>query len=163
VSWNVNMPAAEELLRSRIVIIAMQDVGVPYQWGGNDPEKDGGLDCSGAVLRWWRSAGIAFPDMSAEVLRQRLAVTDTPKPGDLAFYSPDASNASANHVVMVLSPNACIGANGGTSPNPSETTSDYRSRMNAKMASVRLVDHRNGGLRYRGVFLDFRSCPIPAT
>jgi cell wall-associated NlpC family hydrolase len=63
-------------------------IGVPYVWGGSDPNV--GFDCSGLTMWSWAQAGISLPHSSAlqyavlpHVARAEL------QPGDLVFfYSP---------------------------------------------------------------------------
>lgn len=142
--------------RERVVAAALADVGVPYLWGGNEP-KDGGLDCSGAVLRWLNSVRTPpLPDMTAEMLRQRLPIALYPKVGDVAFYG---KGGKASHVVLLLSAGgqSIVGANGGGKPLAKEKPPDYMARMARTYASVRIEDHRKGGMYYRSDLLDVRS------
>lgn len=149
----------EQLVRDRVVAAALRDVGVPYRWAGNDPVKDGGLDCSGAVLRWMRAGGIHLQDMTAEDLRLKLPASISPLPGDLAFYGP---MGKATHVVLVLTAGgkSIAGANGGGRPKPPETPAAYQARMDRARAGVHLEDHRRGGAGYRTDFLGFARLPV---
>lgn len=67
-----------------VVDIAMQYLGVPYQWGGASPS---GFDCSGFVMYVYGKVGIGLPHSAAaqynsgtHVSRSQLA------PGDLVFF-----------------------------------------------------------------------------
>lgn len=144
--------------RELAIIAAVKDVGIPYVWGGNDPVKDGGLDCSGAVLRWLSFGGVLISDTTADGLRKMFPVSIKPRMGDLAFYG----TVKAVHVVMVMNDgaSAVIGANGGGRPLVGEKLSEYQDRMVRKTASVRIEDHRKGGANFRSDLLDFRS-PFP--
>lgn len=152
-----------DLFRLRVVAEALSLVGLPYKWGGNYPAKDGGLDCSGFVLHVWRRAGLDLADMTAQGLRDTCAMISAGDalPGDVAFYGFDPVRAS--HCVLILSPGgkAIIGANGGTSLRPNESALDYQQRMARVQASVRIEDHRKGGVGYRWDLLGVGRCPIP--
>lgn len=68
---------------------AMQYLGVPYLWGGTDP--DVGLDCSGFVQLVYRSLGVELPRVSRDQATAGVAVPsiEDARPGDLiAFGEP---------------------------------------------------------------------------
>ena len=72
-------------LGARAARIALQAVGVPYQWGGASPTA--GFDCSGLVYWVYRHLGVELPhssyalyDRGRRVSRSRLKV------GDLLFF-----------------------------------------------------------------------------
>lgn len=156
------MMQREEEVRARVVRAALADLGVEYRWGGNDPETSGGLDCSGAALRWLRAGGIDLGgDMTADMIRLKLEAVDVPQVGDLAFYG-DRDTRRATHVVLVLGPEgkAIIGANGGGPPMRSESPEKYSERMARQRASVRIEDFRQGGHKYRGDLLSCASLPV---
>lgn len=90
--------------------------GVPYLWGGDDPDADdpekAGLDCSGLVTyAIWKGGG---PDWRRTHTAQRLwdvfPETIAPKVGDLAFYGLTPLNIS--HVMVWLG-GTVYGASGG--------------------------------------------------
>ncbi len=73
----------------QIVDGSMQYLGVPYKWGGTDP--DTGLDCSGFVQQAYEDFGIDLPRVSRDQAKVGTEVPsiDQAKPGDLvAFGSP---------------------------------------------------------------------------
>ncbi|MBK5224011.1 MAG: transglycosylase SLT domain-containing protein [Acidimicrobiia bacterium] len=80
-----------------VVDQAMTYLGVPYLWGGTNPEV--GLDCSGFVQRVHRDLGIELPRVSGDQARggTPVASLDEARPGDvLAFGEP------VNHVAIYL-------------------------------------------------------------
>ncbi len=74
---------------SKAVDAAKKYLGVPYLWGGTDPDK--GLDCSGLLQRAYADVGVTLPRVAADQARAGTAVPDlaSAKAGDLvAFGSP---------------------------------------------------------------------------
>jgi peptidoglycan DL-endopeptidase CwlO len=72
-----------------VVDEAKKYLGVPYVWGGTDPEK--GLDCSGLVQLVYKNLGIDLPRVSYQQATAGRAVDGmaNARPGDiLAFNSP---------------------------------------------------------------------------
>jgi len=72
-----------------VVAEARKYLGVPYVWGGTDP--DNGLDCSGLVQLVYKNLGIDLPRVSYEQATAGRPVDGlaNAKPGDiLAFNSP---------------------------------------------------------------------------
>ena len=104
----------EYRIRKGLCSRAVEMIGVPYVWGGNDPNY--GLDCSGAVVHCMRWVGLLAPDedLSAQGLADgsvrvsRVGVM----PGDLIFYG--RSWESVTHVVMVIAFERVIGASNGS-------------------------------------------------
>jgi hypothetical protein len=75
--------------RDKVVQEARKYLGIPYLWGGTDPEK--GLDCSGLVQLVYGNLGIDLPRVSRDQAKAGTAVPslDEAQPGDLlAFGSP---------------------------------------------------------------------------
>jgi hypothetical protein len=73
----------------QIVEGSMQYLGVPYRWGGTDPES--GLDCSGFVQQAYEDFGIDLPRVSRQqaTVGTEVPSIDQARPGDLvAFGSP---------------------------------------------------------------------------
>ncbi|HEY1133167.1 MAG TPA: transglycosylase SLT domain-containing protein, partial [Nocardioides sp.] len=81
-----------------VVAEARKYLGVPYVWGGTDPEK--GLDCSGLVQLVYDNLGIDLPRVSYQQATAGRAVEGglaNARPGDiLAFNSP------VNHVGIYI-------------------------------------------------------------
>ncbi|MFC6345350.1 C40 family peptidase, partial [Nocardioides hankookensis] len=88
-----------------VVADARKYIGVPYVWGGTDPEK--GLDCSGLVQKVYSDLGYDLPRVSyqqAEAGRPVDSLADA-QPGDiLAFGSP------VHHVAIYVGENQMIEA-----------------------------------------------------
>ena len=75
--------------RDKVIQEARKYLGVPYVWGGTDPNK--GLDCSGLVQLVYRNVGVELPRVSRDQAQEGTAVPslDEALPGDLlAFGSP---------------------------------------------------------------------------
>lgn len=73
----------------QVVDRAKTYLGVPYVWGGTDPQS--GLDCSGLVQRVYRDLGIELPRVSRDQAQAGVPVgsMDQARPGDLlAFGHP---------------------------------------------------------------------------
>lgn len=72
-----------------VVAAAERYLGVPYVWGGTDPQK--GLDCSGLVQRAYADLGVDLPRVSRDQAKVGTPVASLAdaRPGDLlAFGSP---------------------------------------------------------------------------
>ena len=94
-----------------VVAEARQDLGIPYVWGGTDPQK--GLDCSGLVQLVYKNLGIDLPRVSYQQATQgqKVASLDQARPGDLlAFGSP-----RVNHIAIYIGDGKMIHA-----PRPGE-------------------------------------------
>ncbi|MBO9523537.1 MAG: transglycosylase SLT domain-containing protein [Nocardioidaceae bacterium] len=73
-----------------VVSEARKYLGIPYVWGGTDPQK--GLDCSGLVQLVYKNLGYDLPRVSWQQAKAGTEVTgglSNARPGDiLAFGSP---------------------------------------------------------------------------
>ena len=89
--------ARREALRLSIVRNALQYVGNPYVYGGNNPNT--GVDCSGFTKYIMaNTAGVYLNRTAASQSTQGQAVSaEEARPGDLVFYS---NGASVNHVAI---------------------------------------------------------------
>ncbi len=88
-----------------VVSGALEHLGTPYLWGGNDPTV--GVDCSGLVRDAFRDIGVDMPRVSRDQARMGIEVAslDDALPGDLlAFGSP------VNHVAVYLGDNKMVHA-----------------------------------------------------
>ena len=91
--------ARRKALREEIVARALQYVGNPYVYGGNDPNT--GVDCSG-FTRYILShvAGVYLNRTAASQSQQGQAIpADQARPGDLVFYS---NGSRVNHVAIYI-------------------------------------------------------------
>ncbi len=79
------------------VAAAESQIGVPYQWGAEDPGV--AFDCSGLTAWAWGQAGHPLPHYSGAQYDEtvRIPLADM-QPGDLLFYGPGGSE----HVAMYV-------------------------------------------------------------
>ena len=79
-----------QVLRERIVAEGLDQIGVPYVWGG---ESTSGFDCSGLVSWLWARHGYQLPHFAAAQFHMGPVVEMGPaldltklRPGDLLFF-----------------------------------------------------------------------------
>lgn len=72
--------------RQAVVDYARQFLGVPYTWGGNNPDE--GMDCSGYMVWIFKHFNISLP-RTAEAMRDsgKSVSRDQLKPGDLIVWT----------------------------------------------------------------------------
>jgi cell wall-associated NlpC family hydrolase len=71
---------------------ALSRLGLPYVWGGTDPNK--GMDCSGLTQWAYSQAGLKLPRTAAtQTIGQKVDINDI-QPGDLVIWS--------GHVAMYI-------------------------------------------------------------
>jgi cell wall-associated NlpC family hydrolase len=71
------------------VQIAMQYLGVPYVWGGDDPLT--GFDCSGLTMYVYAQLGIQLTHYTGSQFYEGARVPPWAlQPGDLVFFEPSA-------------------------------------------------------------------------
>lgn len=88
--------AASTSLGSEVVIRAIAMVGVPYRFGGSNPN---GFDCSGLVQYVYQELGIDVPRTAAEQYRAAEPVRlENIEPGDLLFFRTHGKRIS--HVAI---------------------------------------------------------------
>jgi cell wall-associated NlpC family hydrolase len=98
------MPAprvlAEAAQDNPVVAIALQYLGVPYEWGGASPKT--GFDCSGLVSYVFARLGVALPHYAAAQWYSPDTVWVAPtrlQPGDLVFFTgADGTHKAPGHV-----------------------------------------------------------------
>lgn len=90
---------------------ALRFLGVPYLWGGSDP--DAGFDCSGLVSEALMAVGILRERLDAQAIYEALRDEGiaTPSRGAVLFFG--TSVASISHVALALSDKIMVEAAGG--------------------------------------------------
>lgn len=104
-------PATASTPASRAIRFALDQIGLPYVWGGNGPKAGAaGFDCSGLSSAAYHSAGVGLPRTADSQFRSIPAVpgTEQPKMGDLVFYGNPAS--FIHHVGIYLGNGLMINA-----------------------------------------------------
>ncbi len=82
----------------RITGLALQQLGVPYVYGGSSP---GGFDCSGFVYYVFGQAGISLPRVADDQYLAGIPVKkENLRTGDLVFFCDDSGELS--HVGIYL-------------------------------------------------------------
>lgn len=80
--------------RLNLVQIARDLIGVPYRYGGTEPEY--GFDCSGLVFYSYRQGGVPVPRTAAQQRQYAMPVSASGlRPGDLVFFD---TRAKGGHV-----------------------------------------------------------------
>lgn len=99
----MNPSPATNVSGQDIVNYALQFVGNPYVWGGNNLET--GVDCSGFVNQVYKHFGINTVRYSLSFAYEGQAVSaDCMQPGDVIVYSP---KNGIGHVGIYIG-NGCI-------------------------------------------------------
>jgi len=81
------MQGAPSALAAIAVSFALDQLGTPYEWGGETPGV--GFDCSGLTQAAYAAAGIAIPRTSeAQWTTLPHVALSTLQPGDLLFFEP---------------------------------------------------------------------------
>ncbi|SEB89425.1 NlpC/P60 family protein [Nocardioides exalbidus] len=116
----------------QVVAKAKEMIGLPYVWGGTDPEK--GVDCSGLVQSVYRSFGIELPRLSADQARSGTPVASMAdaKPGDLIAWDNSSRNVGADHIAIYIGNGQMIEAprpGGHVQVVPVTTPPDYIRRV----------------------------------
>lgn len=98
-----------------LVLYALQFVGTPYRWGGDDPMD--GFDCSGYTQEILKAFGAAPPgDLTAQGLYDFFKDKSTDgmaKAGSLIFFGKGVKAIS--HIGILVSPELMLEAGGGGS------------------------------------------------
>ena len=93
-------------IKERVVYYAMRyaESDTYYKYGGQDPLRAIGIDCSGLVVMCYTYAlegtgyNLLLPDMSAAYMHENASdVTYNPEPGDLVFMG-DTNSSTINHI-----------------------------------------------------------------
>jgi cell wall-associated NlpC family hydrolase len=84
---------ATRRLGDQVVVMAAQNIGVKYAWGGVSPET--GFDCSGFTYYLGKQVGVELPRTAQEQFTIGMAVNQADlAPGDLVFFTTYADGAS---------------------------------------------------------------------
>lgn len=85
---------------AQVISFACAQLGLPYVWGGNGPDVNGGWDCSGLTQAAYRAAGISIPRTTYDQVHTGTTVSENQlAPGDLLFYS---TAGDVHHVGIYL-------------------------------------------------------------
>jgi cell wall-associated NlpC family hydrolase len=92
------------------ITYACNQIGLPYQWGGNGPANgDSGFDCSGLTTAAYAAAGITLPRTAqTQYNAGPLLPSGAPlQPGDLVFYG---TPRKVHHVAIYIGQDRIIHA-----------------------------------------------------
>ena len=96
----------------KAILKAVDCLYVPYIWGGNDPDEDGGVDCSGFIGHVLKHVNLLPEnyDKTAQGYMDKFAhlSVDPPYMGCLAFYGKRLNKIT--HVMLCINQRICIGA-----------------------------------------------------
>ncbi len=96
----VATPAAAVV--NTVITFARRQLGLPYQWGGNGPQRgDAGFDCSGLTQSAYAAGGVALPRTAHTQFYTdpQVAPGAALRPGDLVFYG---TLSSVHHVGLYI-------------------------------------------------------------
>jgi cell wall-associated NlpC family hydrolase len=107
--------AARNAAASGAVAYARSQLGKPYLWGGTGP---GAFDCSGLVMKAYRSAGVSIERTSQrQWASERHVPASRVRAGDLVFFAgADGTMTSPGHVGIVIGGGKMIEAYGAGYP-----------------------------------------------
>ena len=125
-----------------VVSKAKEMLGLPYVWGGTDPER--GVDCSGLVKSVYSSFGIELPRLSADQARagRPVASMNDVRPGDLIAWDNSSRNNGADHIAIYAGNGQMIEAprpGGKVQLVPVTTPPDYIRRVLPDAATTSMV------------------------
>ncbi|KRA31153.1 MULTISPECIES: transglycosylase SLT domain-containing protein [unclassified Nocardioides] len=85
-----------------VVAEAKKYVGLPYVWGGTNPEK--GMDCSGLVQVVYRNLGYDLPRVSNQQAQagRPVASMAEAQPGDLIAWDNSSRNNGVDHIAIYI-------------------------------------------------------------
>lgn len=123
----------------QVVAKAREMVGLPYVWGGTDPQS--GVDCSGLLQSVYSSFGIELPRLSADQARAGTPVASLAdaRPGDLIAWDNSSRNVGADHIAIYIGNGQMIEAprpGGKVQVVPVTTPPDYIRRVLPEATAV---------------------------
>lgn len=85
-----------------VVAEARKYLGLPYVWGGTNPEK--GLDCSGLVQLVYKNLGYDLPRVSYQQAASGRPVASMAEaqPGDLIAWDNSSRNNGVDHIAIYI-------------------------------------------------------------
>jgi cell wall-associated NlpC family hydrolase len=94
----VSRDSSSHSIINRVLVAAKRFVGVPYVWGGADPD---GFDCSGYIQYVFRLSGVNLP-RTADIQFEagRPVSYDQLRPGDVVFFSTYEPGPSHNGIYL---------------------------------------------------------------
>jgi len=124
----------------QLIQYAMQFVGIPYKWGGNNPVE--GFDCSGLVLELlvasgkWPHGKDANCQMIWEHFKANKVPGARPSAGDLVFFGKSVK--AITHIGFCINDQYMIEAGGGDSTT---TSNEVAAKRNA-FVRIRPIKYR---------------------
>ncbi len=96
--------------RFRMIEVAKSTIGVPYKWGGNNPQR--GFDCSGLMSYVHKNAlGLKIPRTAAQQRDNSRTINYSQlQPGDMLFFK---TGKKTNHVGVYIGDRKFIHAPSG--------------------------------------------------
>jgi cell wall-associated NlpC family hydrolase len=104
-------PTTASAPATRAVRFALDQLGLPYVWGGNGPDAGAaGFDCSGLTKAAYDDAGVSLPRTADSQFHAepRVPSAEAPRMGDLVFYGNPATRI--HHVGLYLGNGMMINA-----------------------------------------------------
>lgn len=105
----------KQVIRDSMVETSIKTLGIPYRLGAKleslSANFTDGIDCSGEISLICRTVGLKMPEGSQSQFNFTVA-TETPKPGDLAFFGRGKDITQVYHVGMVFDDQQMIEARG---------------------------------------------------